>query len=125
MWGDKPKAEASGSLREAQAKLDKQWADLNKAIKMATKLYDSAEILPAQSGKFPSLLESLRSALKEASIHISDVDYIVKFKCSKDGADFSLPLVRTVTATSVSTLQNLIDSCKALRACMPKKAVEE
>lgn len=108
----------------ARLKLEKQWADLHKATKIATKAYDQAELVEPQTGRFSSLLDQLRTALQEADIQKEDLAYVLKYRVSKDGAELSIPLAVTMTKASVAAFQSLVDSNKAMRACMPKKVHE-
>lgn len=105
--------------------MNKQWCDLKKGIKAASRLHEQASEVEEPSSRFVTALEQLAESLQENQIHLDDLGYLLKFRKTKEGVAINVAVARTTTKTSVAVLQSMIDSAKSLRALMPKKPASE
>ncbi len=110
------------ATQECLEKLNKAYTDMQKASKVATSLNSRAENLP-ESKRTDSLKAAHKQLLEtmEATEKIhTDLGFLVKFKKSREQQPLTVPLAQEVVKMCACNLQNLIDTCKAMKAMLPK-----
>ena len=103
-------------------KLNEAYCGIIKAQKAASALQGRAEqMLDESSQKFKVAFDGMLQSMEASEQLACDLGFLIKFKKSRSKQPLTIPLAQGVLRMVASSLQDLLDSSKSLKALMPKK----
>ena len=69
--------------------------------------------------------DEIESALMEVVGHLSDVDHLMEFKRTRDGTEWSKPLVVDISKKAGEAADHLADVTKIVKVLLPKGLVQQ
>ena len=109
-------------MQEIIEKLNATWCDTKKAIGMATKVFDGAEVVEDPSKRLAEATQSLGAAFEVADTLSNELGWVVKYK--KDFVSkvpLSLPYAQSLQKRCAGILQEILDCAKQARVLMLKE----
>ena len=120
--GDEGSDAKKAAMEEVHDKLSATWVDLNKASKAAYKLVEAVAECDTPKGRLTASAEDLTGVLEATETHLSDLNFMMRFKKLRDGRALTIHLATNKQNAAAENLTDVLNLMKQVKALMPKAA---